>query len=195
MTAESTAQTETDDIAERLSSVTFPAAVVLGVGTFLLGYVLTGLLVTIGPSVVDADLATYVVVLGFVFYSAHNVPYETTLGQTNLLADPTTAGQAIPSIVYFAIPIVLSVAAGVVLARSLTDRPLDPIQTLYALLGYSLGYLLVAVAGTFVLTIPGPGGTATLVFERAVLFGLLYPLLFGTIGAGVAAIGTYLQAD
>lgn len=195
MTDESVVPTSAEDLAGRVTGVDWTVVVLLAIGTFSLGYVVTGLVVVLGPSRIEADLGTVVVLLGFVFYSAHNVPYETGLGTQDLLASPETAGQAISPAVYYAIPIVLLLAAGVVLARRATSRRVDPVETVVATLGFSLGYLCLAVLGTQVVRLQGPLGTATLVVERAVLFGLAYPLLFATIGAGIAVLGDVLRRE
>lgn len=195
MTDEPVGPPDADEFAQRLSGIDWNTVVVLAIGTFLLGYVLTGALVVLGPSEIETDAATYVVLLGFVFYSAHNVPFEAGGITQDLLANPSTAGQAVSPLFYYAIPIVLLLAAGIILARHATERRFDPLEKLFATVGFSLGYLVVMVLGTYVLTIPGPSGRATLVFERAALFGLLYPLLFTTMGTGIAVIGALLRTQ
>jgi hypothetical protein len=117
-----------------------------------------------------------------------------TIGHTNLAK--RSAGE-IPLAVYYAIPPVVLTATGYEFADSywddaVTDSPLELIRFGLAL---AAGYLLVLLLGTVVFTVELTstltGQTFIVLPDRymTVVFGLIYPAAFGTIGAAIV----YLQ--
>jgi len=184
---------------DRLDGLGWGALVATGAGAFLVGYGLTVFVVVVGPSTIDGGLFGVLTLLAFVFYSAHNVPVEVAgmdridwLVQT---ASPSTPEPAVPVVVFYAIPVVVLLGASLVVAVRVVDRAQDPTRVGAGVLAFVVGYWLAMVAGTFVFTSESIfDGPARLVLTDAAVFGFVYPLVFGTIGAGLAGIVAYRRA-
>lgn len=186
------------DLSERLSGLSWPGILLGGAGAFLVGYALTVLVVVLGPGETTGGVWGVLVLLAFVFYSAHNVPVDASgLGQIDWLetaASSTTPDPSIPLVVYYAIPILVLVGTSILVTSRCTDRELNPVQSIVAVLGMAGAYALLAVAGTFVFTSRTIFNTpAQLVLTDALIFGVAYPLVFGTIGAAVVGIVSYAR--
>lgn len=176
-------------VTDRLATVGWPGVVAAGAGAFLAGYLLTVLVVVLGPSSTAGGVWGVLVLLAFVFYSAHNVAVEAeNLGRVDMLEQSARDGTAVPVVVFYAIPIlVLLVTAALVTARY--TEPRDPIQSVGAIAGLTGGYALLSAAGTVVFTSQTViGAPARLVLGEAVAFGVVYPVVFGTIGAALVGV-------
>ena len=161
-----------------------------GIVAWVFGYAFT--YVIVAPDVRDSPLhriieafegepATYEMV-GWVFYNAHFV--TTVFRDLPIIGSHTTTflgGEEGFSLLLYAIPIGLLLAAGLGLARYRGA----PDATQGALAGVAVlpGYLLLSIAGVFVfeVTIAGARGGPDLL-PAIFLAGIVYPLLFG--GAG-----------
>jgi len=159
------------DVRERLAGLAWPGVVAAGAGAFLAGYLLTVLVVVLGPSSTAGGVWGVLVLLAFVFYGAHNVSIDAgELGRVNMLEEAARSGTSVP------------------VARQ------DPVQTVGVVCGMTGGYAVLAAAGTVVFTSDTIFGTpARLVTGQAVAFGVVYPVVFGTIGAALVGIVATLR--
>jgi hypothetical protein len=185
-------------LAERLDGMPWPWLLAAGPAAFVAGYALTVLIVVLGPSSVSGGLTNVLVLLVFLFYSAHNVPLEVSgIGRLDWLsqaASPETASPDIPVVVFYSIPMLVLLGAGVVVAVRVLDRVDDPARVAAAVACLGASYALVAIGGTFVFTSSSVvGGSAQLVLADAALYGLAYPLVFGTFGAALAGTARYVR--
>jgi len=180
-------------IARLRREIQAPALLAVGIMTFVTGYVVTSLVMLV---VVDADMSrplVLVVFFAFIFYSAHQIPAVTSDGrivdQLQVFANPATADLGVPVAVFYAIPIVLLVAMGVLGTRLYTSDYLDPRQVVAGVGLLTVGYAIMAILGTqIVQSTTNFGGVATPHLRSALLFGILYPLVFGAIGAGLVNV-------
>jgi hypothetical protein len=180
--------------ADRLADVAWPGVVVSGVGAFLAGYVLTILVVVLGPSSTAGGIWGVLVLLAFVFYGAHNVSIDAgDVGQVNMIEEAARGGTSVPVVVFYAVPILVLLVTAVLVTTRFIDRQ-DPVQSMGAVFGIAGGYALVAAAGTFVFTSNTIfGDSARPVLSEAVAFGLVYPVVFGTIGAALVGVATVVR--
>lgn len=139
---------------------------------------------------------------GNILYSSHFVDSEvetpTLAGGTqtqtqNLLSEGATE---LSELVYYAVPIVVLLLAGIGLARAVnaTDVEVGAVAGAVS----AIGYVVLTVAGTFIfeynrdVTFAGqPAGEATAMPElgvvTVVVMGLLYPIVFGAIGGAIGS--------
>lgn len=167
------------------------ALVAVGIMTFVVGYVITTLIVVVGPSETAGGLTAVALQLGLIFYSAHLVPANLSGGGqfdwlSTVAANP--GDPAVPLIVFYAIPMVLLIASAVLAIRTYTTDRLDPREVLGAVVFLAIGYAVMAVLGTFLVQARLQDQTASPDLFLAAVFGLLYPLIFGAIGAGLANV-------
>jgi len=189
---------------------TFPWAsgVVAGVVTFLVGYLAFFAVVLVGARSITGPLAGVARVVGFFFYNAHFIPTErrarlviesngsdatreiTQQATNNTLLNASTA---LPVWVYLLVPALVVVAAGALFARVHFEGPTSPQALVRRALGsgaaLTLGYLLVALVGTFVLAERVSQGEAFRERQperlRTLLFGAVYPFVLVSLGAGI----------
>lgn len=189
-----------DLVAERLDGMDWPWLLAAGPAAFVAGYAVTVLVVVLGPSSLGDDVLNGLKQLVFVFYSAHNVPLEVSgFGRVDWLtraASPATAPPDTPVVVFYAIPMLVLTVTGVVVAVRILDRIDDPIRIAAAVGALGASYVLVAIAGALVVTDTSLlGGPARLALADAALYGLAYPLAFGTVGAGLAGAAEYVREN
>jgi hypothetical protein len=178
--------------------VPFVQSVVAGFAAWLATFLVVAILVVVGED--TDDVVGYA---GNLVYSSHFVDSEveagTIVGSSSetyqLLEEGVTD---LPELAYYAVPILVLVAAGVGLARAAGAR--DPAVGAIAGALTAIGYVVLTVAGTYVFELQEPmtfGGqqfgtattTPTLSAMTVLVMGLLYPIVFGAIGG---AIGTRL---
>lgn len=193
MTPENTDGPLPDAIEGILARIDAPALLAVGIMTFVTGYVVTALVISIGPSQTSGGLVGLLMLFAFIFYSAHLVPASLSGGgqidQLAVSASSATPEPAIPVVVFYAIPMVLLIAAGVVGTHLYTTDRLDPVEVLSGVVVLAVGYAAMATLGTFIVqTTTTDGQLASPDLLRAIGFGLLYPLVFGAIGAGLANV-------
>lgn len=191
MTPEATAEWVPGPLRHPLAHIEAPALVAVGILTFVTGYVVTALVVLVGPSRTASDPVAVILQLGLIFYSAHLVPANLSGGDRfNWLQDvmASPADPNVPVIVFYAIPMVLLVVTGILAVRAYATNRLDPRQMLFSVAFVAGGYGLMAVLGTFVIEASLQGQTARPDLFLAAVFGLAFPLVFGAIGAGLANI-------
>jgi hypothetical protein len=180
---------------------------VFGVGTYVVGFIVTFVLVQIdseldasefdglfglSPDVSSLDLA------GWVFYNAHFVDTEFSASggdgsnseSSRIIAENSTQ---IPEVVFYIVPILLLVGAGYLLVQQ--EYVTEGVDA--ALSGGSLviGYLPLAVIGTFLFTASNSTSVAesevTISFGPAtgtgiLLAGIIFPLVLGAVGGLIA---------
>lgn len=169
--------------------VPFIAGSVAGVAAWLLGYLFTYVLTSgeIRDSAVrqvieflGGSLPTWKVV-GWVFFNAHlsSTVFEGLFaGSRNFVG-----GQDEFSVVLLVLPPLLLIAAGLAVGRAAgVDH--DVTDAVLAGLAVVPGYLLLSLVGVFLFAVEGAGPDP---ITGALLAGLLYPAVFGVVGALVAA--------
>ncbi|ACV47859.1 MULTISPECIES: hypothetical protein [Halomicrobium] len=168
-----------------------------GIGAYVLGYVFTYVLS--GPAVEESSLNQIVEavgdggvawkLVGWVFYNAHGVTTTIDidipfLGGTEVL-NYIAQGDALSPVLYV-LPPALLIAAGLFGARMADATDVgDALRTGGAV---TAGYLPLAIAGAFLFTVAvdSSSGGPTLV-PAIGLAGLVYPLVFGSIGGAIGA--------
>jgi|GEM_PF-1784117 len=177
-----------EEVEERLRETNWLAAFVLGAGAFVVGLLLTAILVVgVGESP-QGGLQGVVLLVGFAFYAANLVRIDIGDG---ILVDffAGVSNTSVPLEVYYAVPMVVLLAAGFLVVDRYATRSVDPIGTAMQVAGIAVGYLAVALLGTFVFVTPTvTGGSASLVVTDVLLFGLAFPLVFATLGAAIATV-------
>jgi hypothetical protein len=129
------------------------------------------------------------------------IEQEVTLNGDVVNATSQTAGfdpnLSLPALLYLAMPIVALLAIGYVYGdRRFELAEWDPntvtVQGLAGGAAMTIGYLLVALAGTYLLVRTGSEGQSMLRPARfeAVLYGIAYPMIIGTIGVVLGQLST-----
>lgn len=176
----------------RLGTVDWRTAIAIGILAFPAGLLATVVLVALDDARA-VDLLGTLVLAGFVFYSALNVGADLSGGgQLDFLAvmaNQATPPPVVPIVVYYAIPVFLLVGVGGLTYMRLLGGRLDPIETALAIVGLSIGFGAMALLGSFAFASSTvTGETARISLSDAALFGFLYPLVFGLLGAALVQI-------
>lgn len=175
----------------------FVPAAVAGFLTWVVGYVFTYLLVAsdmresglnqFAQTFGDGD-ATYELV-GWVFFNSHFVDAIIDAGFFGSSTANFVGGEDGFSVLLFAVPVLLLVAAGLAVGRYQgVSGPNDG-----AIAGALVvpGYLVLSIVGAVLFRVEAGGATGEPDLLPAVLLaGLVYPLVFGAIGGVVAAVTT-----
>ncbi|GGN97857.1 hypothetical protein [Haloarcula pellucida] len=184
-------------------SRSYVAAAAAGAVAFVLAYVLVyalsisvvrdSLLTGIAEAFGDENAAWKIV--GWVFFNAQFVTTTVTvdvplLGGTDAVNFVAESDALSP--VLYVIPPALLTAAGLAAAR--VDGAVETARALRVGPAVTLGYLPLAVIGALLFAVSvgeGSGGSPDLL-TAVVLAGILYPVVFGTLGA---VLGTALGGD
>lgn len=173
------------------------AGTVAGLAAWVVGYGLTYL--AVAPDVRESSLnriidafegspATYEMV-GWVFYNAHFV--HTVFRDLPLFGSHTTSfiGDEGFAVALYAVPIVLLLLSGIVLARY--TGVTDPVAGAFAGVTTLPAYLLASIVGVFAfeVTIGSATGGPDLV-PALLLAGIAYPLIFGGGGGAITGVVT-----
>jgi hypothetical protein len=187
----------TTNLSER---VPYAAGTGAGVGAYLLGYLVT--YVTMSGSVEERLSAFNFVAsvfggepisvwqgVGWLFYNAHFVRTRAEGGlggpqSENFIA--ASDGGAI--VLLYLVPVLLLLAAGVLLAR--VGEAEEPADGATAGAGVVLGYFPLALVGAFLFSYQG--NIAPDIVTALLLAGIVYPLVFGAIGG---AVGPMIGGD
>lgn len=176
----------------------FVGGALAGIGSWILGYVLTYLIVA--PDVRESALnrlvdafegapATYEMV-GWVFFNAHFV--DTLFQDVPLMGTRAASfigGDGGFTPLLYVIPIALLVAAGLALARR--HRASNPTRGVMVGLTVLPAYLLLSIAAVFLFEVTTLGATVSPdLLTAIVLAGIAYPAVFA--GAG-GALGGFLE--
>ena len=186
------------------NSRSFGAAAVAGVAAFVLGYVLVYALTI---STVRESLLTGIAeafgeegggwkIVGLLFFNAQFVTTTITI-DLGVLGGGTDAVNFIAesdslSAILYVVPPALLIAAGLAAAR--LDGSTETARALRLGPAVALGYLPLSLVGALLFTVSigeGSGGSPTLL-TAAVIAGVVYPVVFGTLGA---VVGTTLGGD
>lgn len=179
-------------------------AAVAGGGAYVVGYLLTAVFALIDGVETVGDIEAWRGV-GWAYYGAHNVDIVVTStvggrsGTTTLelfgeASEVTNLADTVPVVVYLLVPVLVLSGASYVLVRTVDERP-TTVGTAALGATVAVGYLLCVVVGRVLFTYSasstffGQEVTVTVVPElwpTVALAGLVYPLLFGAIGAVVA---------
>lgn len=167
-----------------------------GIGAYLLGYVITYLLLVIeAPGSLDdyltPDTNHLYEPVGWVFHGAHavNVTVSNLNGTENvnyLLNLDYVYGLTIPPAVFFAVPIVVLVATGYVTVRRV-QIPIRLRSGVIAGASIVFGYFVMAVLGAYFyeFLVAGQGSKPDVVMS-ALVVGIAYPVVAGAIGGALA---------
>jgi hypothetical protein len=173
------------DTGVSLSSLPFTVAGGAGVGAWLLTYLFTYLIAAseIRNSIISqlADLPTWKAV-GWVFFNAH---FVSTVVDVPLIGGATNfvGGEDGFTALLFVLPPVLLVVAGVAVGRAAGVETMPTGEAALAGAAVAVGYAVPSVIGVFVFATENVSVDPV----TGILFaGVLYPLVFGAIGAVVA---------
>ena len=178
-------------------------SVLAGVGAYLAGYLLTVLFVLVDGIDFSGD-ASMAAVIGWVFYAAHTVK----LRLTGTAGDSSTTGtvsvfewgsqltdltDAVPEILYLAVPVLVLVGAAAALVGRVPGARASASSGVAVGASVVAGYLPLALLGQvlFTHTESGFGGAASVtvgpdLIPSVVLVGLVYPVICGAIGGVLA---------
>lgn len=166
-----------------------------GAASFLAGYIVT--LVIVAATEAEDLTEDLVEAAGFIYYNAQLADIEVAItgdagfgalldGTTfNYVTDDQVLGEVFgletPSIVYHAVPVLILVVFGFLLARRVNARTVQE----GALAGGSLvlGVVPLTLVGTFLFSLEDGGVELAPILTDSLLFvGLLFPLVFGVLG-------------
>ena len=167
--------------------------ILAGVAAWVVGYVLFAALFYVGPASIDApSQSSRLTQIGHLFYNAQFVDRVVTAPggiaiaggrRTNFLLEASVT--ELPLAVYFVVPIVALVAAGVLFGALSLDPSPDFVEAGLTGFAMALGYVVVAVVGAFLFVITAAEGQVTAAPDRiqTVAFGFAYPFVLGTLGS------------
>lgn len=172
---------------------------VAGAVTYVVGLILTFLLVTIDGEyefggAEFADVGTLDEV-GWFFYSSHFANIESSIsiaGQSQSTTNNfvSEASTQLPEPVFYLVPILTLTVVGYFVASTLDTWNPSPADCAQAGATVVVGYLPLALVGVFLFTVSVAegGGEASVgpeLLTAILLVGLLFPLLFGAIGGAL----------
>ena len=179
-----------------LDRVPIVKSVVVGLGAWVASFVVMAILVA-GTEDGD-DLVGFT---GNIIYSSHfvesNVDASTPMGSSSETQQLLSEGfTELSEYVYYAVPIVVLLVAGIALARAIDATDLETAAIAGA--ASAVGYAVLTIAGTFIFEFEQPitmGGqqvgtataTPTMGAMTIVVMGLLYPIVFGAIGGAIGS--------
>lgn len=162
---------------------------VAGAAAYVVGLILIFLLLTIDS---DVELGTgeagTLDEVGWFFYSSHFANIEFSLaGESSSENLVSQASTQIPEPVFYLIPIVILIAVGYFVVSTLDIWNPSASDCAQAGATVVVGYLPLALVGVFLFTVSQGGGAAEVstgpeLLTAVLLVGLLFPLLFGSIG-------------
>lgn len=163
----------------------FVQGAIFGAVSFVVGYVLTLLLVVATEDSTD----NLIELVGWVYYNAQFTEVVTSGGGMEASLNYVTgsgtgmmqASMELPSIVYHLVPVVVLVAAGLLLAQQ--ANALEPADGAMAGATLALGAVVLALVGTFLFEISQSGvSTSPDLVKSILLVGIGYPAIFGAVG-------------
>ena len=172
-----------------------------GIGAFVGGLALFVMTITLTGNVTFDRPVRTLKELANIFYNAHNVPLlrhrEIQIGDRNVVQESTinllqTGDPSLPGFVYYLLPIVAIAIVGGLLARHYVDRSRLVETGGSVVAGVTLGYVLTAIVGAFLVGLrtgqERAFETLAPVKPLALAFGIAYPALVtaGAVGLVVA---------
>jgi hypothetical protein len=166
----------------------WPVALGTGIGAYCAGYLALVGYTLVGVASIPGPIRARLVRLGWIHYNAHTV-YIVADAPPNVVTPPVSlVDTATEPLVYYAVPVLaLLVAAG------LFTRWRDPTEPDGGLaiatgVGMTIGYLLCMLVGSYLFVRTEASATFHPDRLSALTYGLLYPLVLGTVGS----LGTQL---
>lgn len=164
-----------------------------GAGAYLLGYLLTYLwkaqeyrdaFARIQPLVelFGGETPAPWKIIGWLYYSAHFVESRVAVGPVTAYVDLVAQGEGNLQVLYVVPPLLLLVAGYLVARR--TDTPETVANGAQAGVSVVIGYLVLVIVGVFAFQVSGSGPDFV---PSLLLAGVVYPLVFGSIGGAIAA--------
>lgn len=182
-----------DDALEELRGFPWLGGILAGAVAWIVGYVLFAALFYVGPASIEApSQSSRLTQIGHLFYNAQFVDRIVTAPadfmiaggrRTNFLLESGVT--ELPLAVYFGVPVVALVVAGVLFGVLLLDPSPDFVDAGLTGIAVALGYIVAAVAGTFLFVSTAAEGQATAFPDRiqTAAFGFAYPFVLGTLGS------------
>ncbi|MDZ7745703.1 MAG: transporter [Halobacteriales archaeon] len=167
------------------------SGVAAGIAAWLVGYVLTYVFTSgsirntlIGQFLQNSDVGSIPQAVGLVFYNAHFVETIVNAGFFGSSAVSFIGGDNGFTPVLYAIPVVLLVLAGLLVAvRSNTH---DAVSGSKAGVTVAAGYLVLSVIGVFAMQMGSGSPSARPDLATGILLtGIIYPALFGAVGGAI----------
>lgn len=178
--------TQTDTLGAITNSL--PVGVAAGIGSYILSYILLFIFLVIEGG--DMLQQSAFEATGYILYNAHNVDITATMlgeSQSLNLLSAASGETTIPVILYFVVPVIVLVAMGF-LVGTLAQSGSDVVAGAGAGATITIGYLILAILGTFIFSTGAAGGSVGPdLMMTILLFGLAYPIVFGGIGGAIAA--------
>lgn len=173
---------------DHIETLPWLRTVVSGIASFFGGYALMVLVFVLGPGSIDIKpmVAKYQMI-GLIFYNSHVIDAvnDATGARTNLLVELSVS---IPRPVYFLVPVVALSAVSVGVGYLFVKPDHDIIARGLLALGFAVGYLGIALAGTALVTRPATGtGAFSPDLIQTLALGFAYPFIIGTIGLTVGS--------
>jgi hypothetical protein len=177
-------ETPTDEhgLLERIDAFPWPFGLAAGWVAFVLGYLVVTIYMLVGIAPLRGTLVDRLVGVGFIFYNAHTVPIVASApGVVSRLPHPV-ANAAIPW-VYYGVPVVTLAAVAGVFTYWHRPGENDALTAVATGASMTIGYLLLALLGTF-----GFDQFGQLRPDRLWVLGagIAFPLVSGTLGSIVA---------
>lgn len=164
-----------------------------GAGAYLLGYLLTYLWKAQEYRDAFARIQPFVElfggetpgpwkIIGWLYYNAHLVESRVTVGPVTTYVDLIGQGEGPLEVLYLVPPLFLLVA-GYLVARRTDDRETVAAGAQAGVTVVS-GYLVLVLVGVFAFQ---AGGSGPELVSSLLLAGVVYPLVFGGLGGGIAS--------
>ncbi|WP_231186922.1 hypothetical protein [Haladaptatus sp. DYF46] len=180
MESPTSSETGTRKLPENTLASFCTRGVTFGLLAYLVGYLLVAALFVVGPANVEGTLGVQLTWFGFAFYNAHFIPIAVGSQSYNYITEATNP--AVPSFVYFLIPVVSLLATSAVFSSR--NRMDDPVETIvYSGASITVGYAVVAVLVALMLTLHVDSITAQPDLLKSAVIGAAYPVVLATVAA------------
>jgi hypothetical protein len=182
----------------------WPAALVAGIGAYIVGYVSVTVYVignTIASGTIPWPPNSALISSGFAFYNSHVglgfLYEESILVVTDVPPGANVAGfepfslvarTASEPLIYYSIPVLVLLAVAILFTRWREPAEPDGGLAVATGAGMTIGYLLCMLIGTYIFVRQEGAVIRHLDRLATLLYGLLYPLVLGTVGS----LGTQL---
>jgi hypothetical protein len=155
---------------------------ITGAVAFVVGYLIT--LAVVMTQEADELTSDLVEGSGFLFYNAQFVDIDFPMGSINYLSSSQVSLEA-PTILYRAIPIVVLIAAGFILAKQVNAQTTQDGAIAGATI--AVGTVVLAIIGTFIFELSEGGVSASPPLVNSAIFvGLAFPAVLGAIGGAIS---------
>ena len=170
---------------ERIDAFPWGPGVALGAAAFLVSYLLLVVWVLLGPAELPGSVVEQLKRTGFLLYNAQGVLVVADTPPDVVAIPVDLLSRAALPIVYRAVPAVVLFAAGAVFTARWWFEGSDGLAVFAAAVAIALGYLAVALVGTYVFVIVQDGVPFHPNRIEAFLFVTGYGLVFGLLGSMV----------